>query len=596
MEKLKPLLVHRFWIAFGLALLLPGIGWGLGSRALDLEIQTAWDQAENAFNTIPARNSANPKWLDSVDPQTGRRTGLRNRNSKLTSLYNDSKLYLGETQKRQMKWPVGNTEKSQEVGGLWHQVDGELQEIPSNGYEGHIPRQLCRDYRELYFRELERIHKTVDPYDTLFWTGKGKVIFNLISVMPLVRELDWARLPPTPREVWAAQEDLWLLESLLSAIVEVNLEAKSLTESPIRQISQIVLRGGDLAALKSMSQSASAVPAGARGGGYSSGGGEEGMGTGPTFGLGGATGGRGGVSINLDQLFGPVGGGFGGGGGEEGMGGGPGLTFGLGGANAPKRYVDDEAGAPFKTRGFLLQVVMDHRKLPELKIQLSNLEWPVEIVQVHQVEGVQTASLSSGGLSGGGEEGMGAGSTSAGMRNMNLGVGGFGLGQSQTPLSPNGLPPGFPNISFTEAQEIMQKAREMYFSALQGPFLVSVAIAGKMTLFQPADGQSTASVAAANGAASAAAGSDSQTAPGTVDRLQEPPGAEPSGDVVADDTLIPAATQIPSAQQAGSSETKSDSQPASQPQKPTGDGTPSQQPSPASSGPAAGKSPEDSSG
>src|SRR5437762_8133844 len=70
-----------------------------------------------------------------------------------------------------------------------------------------------------------------------------------------------------------------------------------------------------------------------------------------------------------------------------GMGGAMGGGFGgrQGGGSNMERYRDEQK--EFKTRGFSLQVVMDHRRIPQLLVALSNCEhWPITVLRMHEAD------------------------------------------------------------------------------------------------------------------------------------------------------------------------------------------------------------------
>ena len=112
------------------------------------------------------------------------------------------------------------------------------------------------------------------------------------------------------------------------------------------------------------------------------------------FGGGGSGGGAGGggstaaaADFDVKEEFGD-----GGGGGGQGAMAMSSMQTGAGGSGAtatgPKRYIDEDPSLPFKTRGFYMTLIMDHRKIPNLIAELSASEksaWPIEIVRVQYV-------------------------------------------------------------------------------------------------------------------------------------------------------------------------------------------------------------------
>ncbi len=55
----------------------------------------------------------------------------------------------------------------------------------------------------------------------------------------------WQINLPSSNEIWSNQEDIWLLKSLLTSIAKTNDSATRITESQVREIKRLHLRGGD---------------------------------------------------------------------------------------------------------------------------------------------------------------------------------------------------------------------------------------------------------------------------------------------------------------------------------------------------------------
>jgi len=358
MEKLRPLLTHMFWIVFGFAMILPTVGWWMDTAGVDAVTEAAIGANNTAFESVPSPDSPNASW---------EREMRKTRNVVLERDYKKYNRYLWETQRKEMDWPDS--------------INAYMQDRP---FEGEIDTSIRRNYRKEYFKELDAAWRVVDPLTNEL--PAGKVIFEPSNFSPQVGPGDWPMNPPDSQEMWEVQQDIWLLKALLSAIAKVNHEFENHLHAPINTILMIKLRGGNPAALKSLSTKKNAETAGA------------GLTDTNTPGRFGASGGFAGgsarseesININLDQLFGPDT--------LQGKASGiasaaPGEDAGVfnaarggGGRNRlrVRRYVDDEEGAPFKTRGFAVKVIMDHSRLPDLMTQLSNLEWPAEIVLVRQ--------------------------------------------------------------------------------------------------------------------------------------------------------------------------------------------------------------------
>ena len=134
-----------------------------------------------------------------------------------------------------------------------------------------------------------------------------------------------------------------------------------------------------------------------------------------------------------------------------------------------------KAGLPYKTRGFYLSVVMDHRKVPTLISELTSsasCAWPVEIVRVQvtrifddDVEG------SAGGTMGGGFAGnpFGQAGSKKPIPKGPMGIDGPILGGAGA-----GAPVNNPQADAAQAA---------LDNALQDPFMARVALCGIITLY-----------------------------------------------------------------------------------------------------------------
>jgi hypothetical protein len=171
---------------------------------------------------------------------------------------------------------------------------------------------------------------------------------------------------------------------------------------------------------------------------------------------------------------------------DAGMGGGLGGGMGLPGAPAKRRYVDDDEAVPYKTRGFYLSVVMDHKRLPELLVELTHSPWPVQITRVQYVR-LHNDDTTGQGLGGG----MLAGGYGMGANPYGGGFGGSGSGYASEPAytetaadtagygssfggSGGGYGEGGAGVTVSANDPV-----------LLNPDLAHVAISGLMTLYRP---------------------------------------------------------------------------------------------------------------
>lgn len=592
MEKLQPILKQRYWICFGLALIFVIVGWWSASGDLAIKIEERQKAVTTAFDN--AKNGAtdpNAKWVEAAKKE----------NLEDTESYKMASLQLWKRQQRAREWP--------------QQIRSEMQGIK---YFADIHSKETRErWASIYQGQFENLLKIVQPFK--YDTGEGLVLVNenMITHQPF-NKWQYSGAPST-NEIWSNQEDIWLLKALLTSIAKTNDSATRISESQVREIKQLTLRGGD--------RKAKPPGAGGSGGGGMlggmAGGMTGGMSGGMTMGEGAMYGGAGGGATHthpgsayegagagdiLAEEFGAVAGAAGMGG-MGGMGAGMGsgmmsdmLSSGAGGmtgagasASSKKevRYVDDaEKDLGYKTRAFLLDVVIRDERLPDLLAKLTNSDFPVEIVRVEVLSrsGGSSSGMGMPGGYGGAAGGYsGTGSTdsmmegsSGGMSSMmssglgnRLGTspgagsaGGYpGMSSGAFPGSGGGYPGstggypgsagGYPGASGGYQGESGvggAKGAEVLQAAMADPMLIDVRIGGIMTLYMtPEESETQAkteeTAAKEDAAAAAAQTSTSTTAPGTAEpsagpgSLLVPPVAGPDASLTAPatDNASPAA-------------------------------------------------------
>lgn len=463
MDKLKPLIVHKFWIILFIALLLPVIGWSMATGSLAKEIEERKSSIDQAFTDaqVPP-NPPNQTWS----------TALKQINEEKRKYNAESTKYLWEKQKELFVWPP-------DIATL-------MTETPHRGEISIKPRNL---YRSAYKFEILRAYKLANPFSLK--DGKGLVDLNP-NIIPHVPFDKWRNVSPTSEDMWDAQEDVWLVSSIMEAIAKVNKDsgATNISESPIRQISVLELRGGTVG-------DDGSAPAGdggmdgemgmAGGGGMFSGGGG---------GMRGIAGGKEGslsieVDMDLTKIFGnDIDGSAGGGDGgsemamEESLAGG-GFGGGMGGAGEQKlkRYYHDEEALPYKTRAFYIKATIQSSKLPNLLAQLSSMPWPTKIVRVQRADlfddNMNPIAGSGGGGGGMGRRGGAARGTGGFSSESDFAGAGGGFGRN------SGL--GFESDMGVNGAAGLQEQENkgLLDAALNDPELAVVTIAGLMTLYNP---------------------------------------------------------------------------------------------------------------
>lgn len=505
MEKLQPILKHKFWIITGVALLIPIIGWFMDRGAIAERIQTRWDTLSK-LAPPSGSNTPNQAYIE----------GIQDVNEKHAERQKILERELYDEQKKLWFWPAELADRMQD-----------------KAYRDRVAISILQDYRIAYRDHFVKdvVESTIRPYRVSFsgeesglvkvdggtgnfggGGGYGSVMGGRefrgnagltddwfpSSIQHIDAKMEWGTEPPTPKQMWDAQEDLWLIQSLLEAVAEVNDGARRVSDAPIREIHTLFLRGG------SRPDPNAVATDGVDAGGY---GGAGMMAEGaPAGGLGGMfgnrTGGRDGTGMTeiqnadfsgeLDDVFGsatPVvavgtdASGYGGGGDMVPGGGGYGSGMGVAGGKAnERRYVDDSPDLPYKTRGFYLHVTMLHSDLPRLQAALVSRGWPVTLLRVQYVSkhhDFRGMDINSGGGRNPRRMGM-EGPLRRRPRGLTPG-GGYGEGPMGLAGGPGGGPGGVVLTPNVEEQQTLWDA------AMEDPYLADVAIAGLMTLYSSPD-------------------------------------------------------------------------------------------------------------
>ncbi len=505
MDKLKPLIEHHFWILFFLVLLLPVIGWWPTANGLRDETEKQISTIDSAFSAVPTGNQANQSWSKELNKIA----------EKAEEQNQEERVFLWDRQWKMMTWPNSMLKK--------HLPDA---------YRDVINLTSRNVYKGVYDLQVEKVWRTADPFDPE--TGKGTVLLDLETVP----RATFGNLTPTSEELWDAQEDLWLLESLFKSIKDANQGASNLSKSVLRRIDLIELVGGPGNYPDAEPSSGSSDSAGF--------GGDE-----------GPDGGLGGLMYN-DEGGGGEGGGFGERNKSVSAGSvsfDPSDEFG----EEQGRYIDFEEGTIYRKRGFYLEGIVDHERLPDLLVALSNGNWPVTITRVQMVKLGSSGKSSSptGGFQGGGFQG---GDSYGLEESMQESEGTFGQGGGGSRLSNLNLNAGRNSRSRGARTG---KHAELARAAVIGNSLAKVAISGVIYICNPPD------IPENDGAASA----QEEVVPEETMEQPEPetpasPGTSPTTE--KQETPANPASETPAGSDSEAKKEKPDSEPA-EPEKPTED-------------------------
>jgi hypothetical protein len=407
MDKLKPIIEQKFWIFFALALIFPLVGWWPETNAKNAEIDKRVAAIDASFGTAEKDYSktANKIWFDEI--------------SKVNKLeenrYNIARYYLWDKQRKLQIWPAKY---------ITDRMEGVYSITPEN--EQKIDKDIAKFYRTIYHDEAMKLYNKLQPYKATLTKSKSKsnpgklkedgiiAVKGQERVFPIFNHAGWFKRPPSIATVWEAQEDLWLLNSIVEAINEMNAGASNISESTIKILADINFLGGkgrgskqakgkgkgknkkryrddgtlikksenqkEQEKLKLMDQQEIRLQNKGK---------QLPLGYNPAEDFGVESGlevisktGRGGKSFNFSM----------GGGDRSGRGRSRSRT--PQGLNINKkqfrtkaqgnfRYIDNDEKDPFKTRGFQIHLVMDHRKIPQFIEELSKSPWAIRIYRTH---------------------------------------------------------------------------------------------------------------------------------------------------------------------------------------------------------------------
>jgi hypothetical protein len=544
MDKVKEVLKYQFWILLGIALILPLVGWFMSTSGLVSEAEVRTKELTELHKSLTiGPEDPNSDWsnrLEDVNKEQAKQKEIAWR-----EVYN--------RQKEMMTWPekTGITELSQ------------------------IQDWQVSVYRVEYQNELKRVYKIVRPIED----DSSKGLLEFPEEQLPAPDQAWKTYRPTIGQIAAAQEDLWLLSALLECIAAVNEGANTPFEAPIRQIDLLHLRGGSKGGTGAGSSGKTTSPTNSPGP----------QGTGAGGMMAAMKGGMAGPGDMMNNMSKSMSGGMFGGAAAGGQSGGTRI-------NDPKIDADDvlgqeqsaatettkdaksstvafgtaeksryrQEGTEWKTRGFELQVTMDHKRVPELLVSLSNCDWPLSILRVQEAdvrdENLETVESggSRGSSFGGGPMGM-----SGGMGNMMRGMAGAGAMMGGGP--PGGTSKGAAmsrgnagSMMMKPAQRPARNARHdddededaggvgdgMQRSPLDDPNLALVSIVGVIYIFKEPSASTT--------------GPGSPGAPVTSPEVAAPNGAVANGDSPATDTAAPADAAAPAAEETAKAEAADD--------------------------------------
>lgn len=529
MDKLQPLIVHRFWILLAFTLLLPPIGWWMTTGTLMAEIDKRWKELDTSYKTdLNGSAVANADWIKNAEDQVA----IRKTKNQLSL----KRLWDAQTGTR--VWPPIVAPFMKDCPYRGEPSDSTVRE--------RVPDLYKDDYDPAVYKVWQIVHPRDDRTDP---KRPKKLDFPLVK-LPRIPAVRWEGLPPTFAEIWNAQEDLWLLEQLLTALERVNSSATSMNDSDIKKIDIVDLFGGKRVADNEVASASS-----------SGGGANPMMSMGmPTEGMGRPSTSSGPLSSQFslaeEYVVTPVAGAQG----NNPMGSGSAAMMMAPTPTAPGSPTDANAGRyirsvpAFRTRGFHISVICVQRRALEVVRELMNCTYPVEIMRVELV------SLNPGLVKGA------AGALGGGMFDSSSGSSPYGQSASSSPLIGSGSSFPMPDSTLSSTGSGTESLLDPTLGlgtpgspgeaiSIDPAELVSLTVVGEIFIYNkpelpeaPAAATPTAQPAVAGEPVPAATGSDPTVAPSTT--------ATPSGDATptvpavapaAADTATPPAATTPAA-------------------------------------------------
>lgn len=533
---------HYFWILFGVAILIVPVGWWLGTKKLAAETQQRISDIEAAESGIPnAAGHPNKEWAKQLEIVNETRKEHHYKQAlRLWNLQRGIMQWPTAVQHVMQDaefFEPGQADTVQEANRARNTYADIYVQHAKSVYE--LVRPIHYDEQKEKYVGLVEFHFPKRRENNAGGMGRaggagpmglgglrggagegggaGGGIAGANGVFPRVPYTLWENRSPTFREMWKAQLDLWLLKALLQSVDRVNETrgARTINDASIRKIAHLSLHGGsrteDGAGATGEGESEAAQTAeGAYGGknmsvpgigtpgtsggltgntGEGAGAGSGAAATGDVpippppeiFGpevpdeteANGETSGEGGdtetTATNMNAGFSPGGRGAYGGGGTGQI------------ANASP-WVDNDPAMPFKTRGFIIKVLMKRTDIPLLIQELTDAnktKFPVEILWVNSVDRD---------LDHRGDKVLLRYGTGAGAGVVPGGIGGMGDSGEPSPMGSRRFSPGTGGVPMTGVGRGETGSgtgnNAPYQSALNDPALGYVVVAGLMTIYQ----------------------------------------------------------------------------------------------------------------
>ena len=233
---------YRFWIAFGISLLLPVIGFVVGAGAIEAE--TTKREAE-----IKAAKTEVVKYKSGTLVNNQYQPLATTKKDALAQEVDATWRRLFASQEPLLKWPVAVQDRFRKWG----------RKYPANVDKRQVMSTVI-DYTVAYPEFVQKIYAIFKPFN--FDDGSGIIVAPdpnvLLAPAPFTQNN-----PPDLTQIWAEQERLWVVTALLDAIAKVNESAgaKIWDDAIVKQINLLDVGGAIDQDQKSMAKGDTLVPA-----------------------------------------------------------------------------------------------------------------------------------------------------------------------------------------------------------------------------------------------------------------------------------------------------------------------------------------------
>ncbi|HEV3164264.1 MAG TPA: hypothetical protein VGZ22_09560 [Isosphaeraceae bacterium] len=214
-EFLRLAIKYRFWIAVGLAALLPMIGYFVGASSISAE-------ANAKAQKIVSSDKAVKEYISGTKPNAQYKGVVQTKTDELTTDVNGAWRKLYARQAPLLTWPSGVDQFTQ-----W------TRKYPE-GVDPASVQDAVNKYINAYNEYVDSVYKKFRPWDPQ--TGTGVVLALPKEALLQPFPFDETEPPSDLSKIWSAQEKLWVQAALLEVIDKVNKNAKDWDSAIIKQI------------------------------------------------------------------------------------------------------------------------------------------------------------------------------------------------------------------------------------------------------------------------------------------------------------------------------------------------------------------------